>query len=161
MPATKMGVDLELWAIEKDCDLLPRGVRAGTFHCSGVKSPQHFGVMHHCRVPELRRISTFATAPFFSSTDASQPESLMTAPRNWLRLGLCPTTMIASCREYFSSSLRKSAKPALGRSAGVDLQLAFVANLIAHQRSGLSARFSGLETIASTCASSAARARPT
>ena len=64
---------------------------------------------------KLRRISTFATAPFFSSSEASQPESLMIAPRNWLRFGLCPTTMMASWRAYFSSSLRKSANPASGR----------------------------------------------
>jgi len=49
-------------------------------------------------VPELRRISTFATAPFFNSTDASQPESLITDPRNWPRLGLWPTTITASMR---------------------------------------------------------------
>ena len=97
------------------------------------------GVTHHCRVPEVRRISTFATAPFFSSSEASQPESLITAPRNWLRLGLCPTTMMASCREYFSSSLRKSASPASGRKPGVDLQFAFIAQLIADQRRGLCA----------------------
>ena len=69
---------------------------------------------HHCSVPEVRRISTLASAPFFNSSDASQPESLITAPTNWLKLGLCPTTMIASWLEYFSSSLRKSARPACG-----------------------------------------------
>ena len=41
--------------------------------------------------PELRRISTFATAPFFNSTTASHPLSLIRRPRNSRRLGLWPT----------------------------------------------------------------------
>ena len=56
-------------------------------HSGGVAP--YDGAMIMRRLDRLsRRVSTFATAPFFRSTDASQPESLITDPRNWLRLGL-------------------------------------------------------------------------
>ena len=38
VPRRRMGVDLELWAIEKGLRLLPRSFRARTLHCGGVES---------------------------------------------------------------------------------------------------------------------------
>ena len=93
--------------------------------------------MHQLSDPALRRISTFATAPFFSSTTASQPVSLMTRPRKSRKLGLWPTSRIESWRAYFSSIFWKSAKPGLGTQRVFLDQLALVAHFISDQRGGL------------------------
>ena len=74
-----------------------------------------FGVRHHWSAAVFRVDSTLATAPFLRSTDARHPVVETIRPRNSLRLGLCPTTIIVSCLAYLLRSLRKSAKPAPGR----------------------------------------------
>ena len=116
--------------------------------------------MHQLSDPEFRRISTFATAPFFNSTTASQPLSLITRPRNSRKFGLCPTTSIESCRAYFSSIFWKSENPACGRRAFSITSLPSCPISLPTSAAVCVERFRGLETIISTCTPSAASARP-
>src|ERR1700758_747185 len=117
--------------------------------------------MYQLNDPELRRISTFATAPFFNSTVASQPEPLITRPRNSCRFGLWPTTITESWREYFSSIFWKSENVASGRRAVSSTSFPSCPISFPTSAAVCVERFSGLDRITSTCAPKAARARPT
>jgi len=81
-------------------------------------------VKNQFSVAARRSVSTRATAPFLKSISASQPDFAMIFARNSVMLGLCPTTMIASCFEYFSNMRRKSANEASGFIAGSNCNFA-------------------------------------
>ena len=95
------------------------------------------GVMHQLSDPALRRISTLATAPFFSSTTASQPVSLITRPRKSRRLGLWPTSRMESWRGVLLQHFLKIGEARLGTQRVFLDQLAFVAHFVSHQCRGL------------------------
>jgi len=75
-----VGVDLELWAIEKDCVYF-REVLARTLHRRGIESAYQFRSQTPFRVPYCDAFH-LGDCALLSSTDASQPESLMIAPKN-------------------------------------------------------------------------------
>ena len=97
IPPRRMGVDLEQWAREER-DYFREVFGPGTFNRSVVEDADAFGAGTTCKVPAVLRISTFART-FFSSTEASHPESLIIEPRNWLKFLFWPTIIKVSKRE--------------------------------------------------------------
>ena len=119
-PASSEGVELELWAVDQETELLQVRLRTRPLRrrCAEF-SARPWACMSHRSTAGLRSsFSTLATPPFFISTAASGAPLESTRFTNSVMLGSCPTTMIAALSLWrFSNALNcsKSLRDAVRR----------------------------------------------
>jgi len=153
-PRGKASVDLEVWSIEKDrsyfrevfgreLSVARRKARAG---CGGDAPAQRPGIAPHL---DLRQ-------RFLKLNHGFASLSLITRPRNSRKFGLCPTSSTESCARTFPAS-SENRRSWLRTQRVLKHQFAFVPISLPTSAAVCVARFSGLETMISTCTPSAAR----